>query len=430
MIERPIYLERLISRKDNGLVKIITGIRRCGKSFVLFNIYHDYLVSSGIKENHIIEINLEETENYVYHNPIKLSEFIKSKIKDTKKYYVFIDEIQLVQKISNPDNALQNTDQITFYSVINGLLKKQNVDIYVTGSNSKMLSSDIRTEFRGRGDEVRIYPSNFSEFMSVYKGDVYDGWQEFLEYGGLPLCILSKTHEAKSRYLKNLFEQTYISDVIERNHIKNEDNLNDVLNILSSAVGSLTNNLKIQNTFKSLKKENINQSTIAKYIKILCECFLIEGSNRYDVKGRKYISTPLKYYFVDTGLRNARLNFRQFEETHLMENVIYNELKIRGYDVDVGVVETYETNSKGSGVKKQLEIDFIANKAEKRLYIQSALNIDDEEKAYIEKRPFTKIEDSFQKIILVKGKQKAHTDEYGYITMGVIDFLLGDEYAK
>ena len=427
MINRNTYLEKLISRKDNGLVKIVTGIRRCGKSFLLFNIYHEYLRSLGIPEDHIIEISLEETENFIYHNPIKLSDYIKSKITDKYEYYIFIDEIQFVQKIENPDPALKDSDPITFYSVINGLLKKNNVDIYVTGSNSKMLSSDILTEFRGRGDEVRIYPLSFSEFMSTYDGDVYDGWQEYLEYGGMPLAVIAKTHEAKSLYLKNLFEETYIKDVVERNRFKNVDNLNDVLNILASSIGSLTNVQNIMNTFKTVKKESVSAITISNYIKAFQESFIIEGSNRYDVKGRKYISTPLKYYFVDTGLRNARLNFRQFEETHLMENAIYNELKIRGYDVDVGVVEINEKNENGNGIKKQLEIDFIANKAEQRIYIQSALNIDDSEKAKIEKRPFTKLDDNFKKIILIKGKQKEHMDEQGYITMGVINFMLGDE---
>lgn len=430
MINRNTYLEKLISRKDNGLVKIVTGIRRCGKSFLLFNIYHEYLRSLGIPEDHIIEISLEETENFIYHNPIKLSDYIKSKITDKNEYYIFIDEIQFVQKIENPDPALKDSDPITFYSVINGLLKKNNVDIYVTGSNSKMLSSDILTEFRGRGDEVRIYPLSFSEFMSTYDGDVYDGWQEYLEYGGMPLAVIAKTHEAKSLYLKNLFEETYIKDVVERNRFKNVDNLNDVLNILASSIGSLTNVQNIMNTFKTVKKESVSAITISNYIKAFLEYFIIEGSNRYDVKGRKYISTPLKYYFVDTGLRNARLNFRQFEETHLMENAIYNELKIRGYDVDVGVVEINEKNENGNGIKKQLEIDFIANKAEQRIYIQSALNIDDSEKAKIEKRPFTKLDDNFKKIILIKGKQKEHMDEQGYITMGVINFMLGDEIGQ
>lgn len=427
MKKRIAYLNRLIARKDNGLVKVITGIRRCGKSYLLFTIYHDYLLSIGIDESHIIEVSLEETENFVYHNPLKLSEYIKSKIQDDGQYYIFIDEIQFVQKIENPDPALKNAAPITFYSVINGLLKKRNVDIYVTGSNSKMLSSDILTEFRGRGDEVRIYPFSFAEFMSAYDGDVQDGWQEYLEYGGLPLAVLAKTHEAKSSYLKNLFDETYVKDVIERNHFKNAYNLNDVLNVLASSIGSLTNVENIKNTFESKKKEKISAATISNYIQAFSEAFIISGANRYDVKGRKYISTPLKYYFVDTGLRNARLNFRQFEETHLMENAIYNELKRRGYDVDVGVVEIFEANEKGSGIRKQLEIDFIANRAEERVYIQSALNMDDAEKAKTEKRPFTKLGDNFKKIFLVKGKQKTHVDEMGYITMGVINFMLGDE---
>lgn len=424
MFQRKIYLNKLIARKENGLVKIVTGVRRCGKSYLLFTLYYKYLISTGISDDHIVRVSLEEAENFVYHNPLKLAEHIKAQLKDSDTYYIFIDEIQFVQSIENPDPALKKSDPITFYSVINGLLKKNNVDIYVTGSNSKMLSTDIMTEFRGRGDEVRIYPLNFAEFMSLYKGSVADGWQEFLEYGGLPLAVLAGTHEAKSRYLKNLFEETYIKDVVERNNFKNMENLNDLLNILASSVGSLTNARNIQNTFRSMKNENVALNTVNNYIRALSDAFIIEGVNRYDVKGRKYISTPLKYYFVDTGLRNAKLNFRQFEETHLMENVIFNELKVRGFDADVGVVETYEKNIRGSSIRKQLEIDFVANKAEKRIYIQSALNIDEPEKAKTEKRPFTKINDSFQKLILVKGQQKARTDENGYVTMGVIDFLL------
>ena len=427
MFQRKIYLDKLIARKENGLVKIITGVRRCGKSYLLFTLYYKYLISIGVPDDHIVRVSLEEAENFVCHNPLKLAEHIKAQLKDSDTYYIFIDEIQFVQSIENPDPALKKSDPITFYSVINGLLKKNNVDIYVTGSNSRMLSSDIMTEFRGRGDEVRIYPLNFAEFMSLYKGSAADGWQEFLEYGGLPLAVLAGTHEAKSRYLKNLFEETYIKDVVERNNFKNMENLNDLLNILASSVGSLTNARNIQNTFLSMKNENVALNTVNNYIRALSDAFIIESANRYDVKGRKYISTPLKYYFVDTGLRNAKLNFRQFEETRLMENVIFNELKVRGFDADVGVVETYEKNIRGSSIRKQLEIDFVANKAEKRIYIQSALNIDEPEKAKTEKRPFTKINDSFQKLILVKGQQKARTDENGYVTMGVIDFLLDRE---
>ena len=423
MYKRQIYLEKLIARKDNGLIKIITGVRRCGKSFLLFRLYKDYLNSIGIDDSHIIQISLEETENFSLHNPLMLDSHIKKRLIDKNQYYIFLDEIQFVKSIKNPDTAIPDAEPITFYSVLNGLLKRQNTDIYVTGSNSKMLSGDILTEFRGRGDEVRIYPLSFYEFMEQYKGDVRDGWDEYLMYGGLPLAVSAKNHEAKSSYLKNLFTETYIKDVIERNKFKNEENISDLLNILASSVGSLTNSLNIQNTFRSVKKQNVSVNTIASYTKALQAAFLIDCAKRFDIKGRKYISTPLKYYFVDTGLRNALLNFRQNEETHLMENIIFNELKIRGYDVDVGVVEIYETNKNGSGQKKQLEIDFVANKAQDRLYIQSALSISDVSKATVEFRPFLNVTDSFRKIILVGGKKAPQITEQGFTIMGVINFL-------
>lgn len=337
-----------------------------------------------------------------------------------------MDEIQFVKNIENPDKSIPKAEPITFYSILNGLLKRHNIDVYVTGSNSKMLSGYILTEFRGRGDEVRIYPLSFSEFMERYVGDVRDGWDEYFMYGGLPLAVKAKTHEAKSSYLKNLFRETYIKDVIERNKFKNEENISYLLNILASSVGSLTNSLNIRNTFFSVKKQNVSVNTIASYIKALQAAFLIDSAKRFDIKGRKYISTPLKYYFVDTGLRNALFNFRQNEETHLMENIIFNELKIRGYDVDVGLVEIYETNKKGSGQKKQLEIDFVANRAQERLYIQSALSMADEEKVAVELRPFLNVNDSFKKIVLVGGKKMPQTTEQGFTIMGIINFLTGE----
>lgn len=423
MYKRQIYLDKLIARKENGLIKVITGVRRCGKSFLLFKLYKKYLNSLGVDDSHIIQISLDETENFSLHNPLVLDSHLKKMISDNKQYYIFLDEIQFVKSVKNPDPAILDAEPITFYSVLNALLKRQNVDVYVTGSNSKMLSGDILTEFRGRGDEVRIYPLSFSEFMEHYDGDVRDGWDEYFMYGGLPLAVNAKTHEAKSSYLKNLFTETYIKDVIERNKFKNEENISDLLNILASSVGSLTNSLTIQNTFLSVKKQSVSVNTIASYTKALQEAFLIDSAKRFDIKGRKYISTPLKYYFVDTGLRNALLNFRQTEETHLMENIIFNELKIRGYDVDVGVVTIYETNQKGSGQKKQLEIDFVANKAQERLYIQSALSIADEEKAKIELRPFLNVNDSFKKIVLVGGKKAPQTTEQGFTIMGILNFL-------
>lgn len=423
-VQRDIYLKKLISRRENGLAKIITGIRRCGKSFLLFNLYKEYLLSLGIRPNRIIEISLEETENFKYHNPLVLAKFLKEKTKGKGLYYVFIDEIQLVQSLPNPDPVLKNAAPITFYSVINGLLKQGNTDIYITGSNSRMLSGDILTEFRGRGDEVRVYPFSFAEFMSIYSSDVYSGWQEYIEYGGMPMAVLEHTHEAKSRYLKNLFEETYIRDILERNRFRDSDSLENIVDILASGIGSLISVQKILNTFRSEKKEGISADTISSRIKALENAFIIEKARRYDVKGRKYISSPVKYYFADHGLRNARLNFRQIEENHIMENIIYNELRIRGYDADTGVVETYEKNNNGNNVRKQLEIDFVANRGAERLYIQSALNIDDPAKASSEKRPFIKTTDSFRKILLVKGRQPQRTDDSGIITMGVIDFLL------
>ena len=428
MYKRLVYLDKLIARKDNGMVKVITGVRRCGKSFLLFKIYKDYLNSLGVDDAHIIQISLEETENFPLHNPLTLNSYIKKLIGDGDRYYIFLDEIQLVKSVKNPDPTIPDAEPITFYSVLNGLLKKMNVDVYVTGSNSKMLSGDILTEFRGRGDEVRVYPLSFAEFMEQYDGDMRDGWDEYLMYGGLPLAVSAKTHEAKSSYLKTLFTETYIKDVLERNKFKNEENLSDLLNILASSVGSLTNSFNIQNSFLSQKKQNVSVNTIASYTKALQEAFLIDSALRFDVKGRKYISTPLKYYFVDTGLRNALLNFRQIEENHLMENVIFNELKIRGYDVDVGVVGIYETNKKGSGQKKQLEIDFVANRAQERLYIQSALSMADDEKAAVELRPFLNVNDSFKKIVLVGGKKAFVTTEQGFVIMGIINFLLGDYF--
>lgn len=423
LYKRQIYLDKLIARKDNGLIKVITGVRRCGKSFLLFKLYKEYLNSLGIEDSRIIQISLEETENFYLHNPLSLYLYIKKTVSDKERYYIFLDEIQFVKSIKNPDTAIPDAEPITFYSVLNGLLKRQNIDVYVTGSNSKMLSGDILTEFRGRGDEVRIYPLSFSEFMEQYDGDVRDGWDEYLMYGGLPLAVQAKTHEAKSSYLKNLFKETYIKDVIERNKFRNEENISDLLNILASSVGSLTNSLNIHNTFLSVKKQKVSVNTISSYTKSLQEAFLIDCAKRFDIKGRKYISTPLKYYFVDTGLRNALLNFRQIEETHLMENIIFNELKIRGFDVDVGVVEIYETNENGSGQKKQLEIDFVANKAQERLYIQSALSIADEKKLKIELRPFLNVNDSFKKIVIVGGKKAPQTTEQGFTIMGIINFL-------
>ena len=423
-VKRDIFLKRLIARRKNGMVKVITGIRRCGKSYLLGVLYKNYLLSNGVKDDHIIEIPLDEPDNYKFHNPLKLEKFIKRQIKDKGDYYIFIDEVQFVKRIKVRDPELEEKDEITFYSVINSLLRKENVDVYVTGSNSKMLSSDIRTEFRGRGDEVRLTPFTFSEFMEVFSGDARDGWDEYLVYGGLPLAVLANGHEAKSRYLKNLFEETYLKDVVERGKIRKPEHLADVVDILASSIGSLTNPLNLENTFKTVKREVLKSKTISSYIAKLKNAFLIEQAKRYDIKGRKYISALTKYYFADSGLRNARLDFRQIEETHLMENIIFNELRVQGFDVDVGVVEVFEKNAIGNGIRKQLEIDFMANRGTERYYIQSALNIDEPAKALQERRPFTKLGDSFRKIIIVKGKMPPRTDDNGYITVGIIDFLL------
>lgn len=423
-VKRDIFLKRLIARRKNGMVKVITGIRRCGKSYLLGVLYKNYLLSNGVKDDHIIEIPLDEPGNYKFHNPLKLEKFIKRQIKDKGDYYIFIDEVQFVKRIKVRDPELEEKDEITFYSVINSLLRKENVDVYVTGSNSKMLSSDIRTEFRGRGDEVRLTPFTFSEFMEVFSGDARDGWDEYLVYGGLPLAVLANGHEAKSRYLKNLFEETYLKDVVEHGKIRKPEHLADVVDVLASSIGSLTNPLNLENTFKTVKREVLKSKTISSYIAKLKNAFLIEQAKRYDIKGRKYISALTKYYFADSGLRNARLDFRQIEETHLMENIIFNELRVQGFDVDVGVVEVFEKNAIGNGIRKQLEIDFMANRGTERYYIQSALNIDEPAKALQERRPFTKLGDSFRKIIIVKGKMPPRTDDNGYITVGIIDFLL------
>ena len=356
----------MINRRCNGLVKVVTGLRRCGKSFLLFTLYHEYLNGIGVPDDHIVEVALDDAENFIYHNPRRLLKHLKSRIVDKEQYYIFIDEIQFVKKIKIRDPEIGDSAPITFYSVVNALLKLPNADVYVTGSNSTMLSKDVMTEFRGRGDEVRVRPLSFLEFMSVYEGDARDGWDEYLEYGGMPLAVLAKGHEAKSNYLKNLFVETYLKDVVERYKIRKPDVLGDVVDVLASGVGSLTNPQKLANSFRTIKNASILAKTVDGYIGKLKNSFLLEGVRRYDVKGRKYIGALRKYYFADTGLRNARIGFRQTEVTHLMENAICTELLSLGYEVDVGIVEIFETSAKGSGVKKQIEIDFVANKADRR----------------------------------------------------------------
>lgn len=408
-IKRDIYLEKIINRMHNGMIKVVTGIRRSGKSYLLFTIFRNYLKTQGVQDDHIISIELDILENAKYRKPYVILEYIKEQIKDDSSYYIFLDEVQLLED---------------FESVLNSLLHITNADVYVTGSNSKFLSKDIISEFRGRGDEIHIYPLSFSEFMSVYDGDRYEGWSSYMNYGGLPLTISMKSDEQKMSYLSRLFEETYIKDIIERNHIERIQELNDLINVIASGIGSLTNPSRIEATFKSEIKSDISQNTIRSYIEYLKDAFIISEANRYDVKGRKYIGTPMKYYFEDVGLRNARLGFRQIEETHLMENIIYNELRLRGFQVDVGVVLKNRRIKEDVQEKKQLEVDFVANKGSKRYYIQSAFSLYDDEKRDKEKASLISIGDSFKKIIIVKDVIHPWYDDDGILTIGLFDFLL------
>lgn len=410
-IKRDKYLNDLINRMHNGMIKVITGIRRSGKSYLVFQIFRNYLLESGVEESHIIAIELDQRKNRQYRNPDILLDHIEELITDREKYYILLDEVQMLEE---------------FEEVLNSLLHIENVDVYVTGSNSRFLSKDIITEFRGRGDEVHVYPLTFKEFMQVYDGDEYHGWADYIVYGGLPLAAMMRTEEQKVNYLSRLFEETYIRDIRERNHIEKVQELGDLINVLASGIGSLSNPSKIRATFQSEIRSDISLNTIRQYIEYLEDAFIIHEANRYDVKGRKYIGTPLKYYFEDVGLRNARLGFRQTEETHLMENVIYNELRARGFQVDVGVVWKRSTNEAGKQEKKQLEIDFVANLGSRRYYIQSALNIVDEEKKRQEKASLIHVPDSFKKMIVVKDVMKVQRDEYGIVTMSIYDFLLNE----
>ena len=408
-IKRDKYLNDLINRMHNGMIKVVTGIRRCGKSYLLFNIFKNYLLEHGVAASHIITIELDQRKNKKYRDPDTILDYIESLIEDDEQYYIMLDEVQMLQE---------------FEEVLNSLLHIRNADIYVTGSNSKFLSKDVITEFRGRGDEIHIYPLTFKEFMEAYDGDMYHGWAEYVVYGGLPLTVTMKTEEQKISYLTNLFKETYLKDIIERHHIEKTQELEDLVNILASAIGSLTNPPKIEATFKSAIQSTISLNTIRQYIEHLEDAFIINKANRYNVKGRKYIGTPLKYYFEDVGLRNARLGFRQVEETHLMENIIYNELRSRGYTVDVGVVEKRGTDENGKEYKNQLEIDFVANLGSKRYYIQSAFSMPTEEKRIQEKASLVNVNDSFKKIIVVKDVVNVTRDEDGITTMSIYDFLL------
>lgn len=425
-MERPIYLEALKRKKENSLVKVITGIRRCGKSYLLFTLYHEYLNEIGVSDEQIIELSLDDDENVQYRNPLELGKFVRSKITDREKtYYVFLDEIQKVAAIKNP--YLPDSDEkITFVDVLNGLMKIKNVDVYVTGSNSKMLSSDILTEFRGRGDEIRVHPLSFAEFSAAYTGE--NAWHEYMTYGGMPFLMQLSTPEDKSKYLHDLFAKIYLTDVMNRNKILSEKAvLDDLLDVTASAVGSLVNATTIANTFKSVKKIKIDDETVQTYLAHFAEAFMLEQVKRYDVKGKKHIGALYKYYFEDVGLRNARLNFRQQEENHIMENIVFNELKIRGYDVDVGAYEFNSKNALGQSIRTKLEVDFVATRGNEKMYIQVALSVADEEKHRQETNSLRRIKDSFKKMVLVKDPIVPWQDEDGIFYVGIERWLLADE---
>ena len=411
-IRRDTYLNKLISKRHNGLIKVITGVRRCGKSYLLFELFREYLRKSQVPDDHIIEMAFDAYENKKYRDPEIFFPYLNERINDQGQYYVLLDEVQLLGD---------------FESILNSLVRRKNVDVYVTGSNAKFLSKDIITEFRGRGDEVHMYPLTFAEFMSVYDGEKADGWRDYVLYGGIPSVLTFTTPDQKGDFLKSLFEETYISDIIGRNNVRNKAELEELLNILSSSIGSLTNPSKLSATFKSVKHTTISKVTIKRYIDYLEDAFLIDSAIRYDIKGKKYIDTPSKYYFTDLGLRNARLNFRQVEETHAMENIIFNELKVRGYNVDVGVVVMNETDKTGKKIRKQLEIDFACNKGSKRYYIQSAFAMHDEKKMQQEQRSLVNTGDGFKKIIITKDAIAPLYNEEGVLVMSVFDFLLNPD---
>ncbi|MBR6872536.1 MAG: ATP-binding protein [Ruminococcus sp.] len=428
MFPRKQYLEKLIKKKDNGRVKVITGLRRCGKSVLLFKLYKDYLLSEGVAQEQIIGLALDVLANAKYRNPMELDKYIRDQITDSsKRYYVFIDEIQFVSKIQNP-YVDDPTAKITFIDVVLGLMQIPNADIYVTGSNSNMLSSDILTQFRDRGDEIRVHPLSFAEFYEEYKEDKRGAWQDYYTYGGMPVVTTLDSHEEKSRYLSDLFTGTYIKDVLERHKVTNDDEvLGILLDILASSVGSLTNPSKLSNTFKSEMQKSIASDTIERYLGYFTDAFIIRKAERYDVKGKRYIKTPAKYYYSDPGLRNARLGFRQIEETHLMENVIYNDLIRRDLNVDVGVVEYNTRNARGKSERRQLEVDFVVNKGSDRYYIQSALTVADPAKREQEIASLLRIPDSFRKIVVVKDYMKPWHDDHGIMYVGVEQFLLDSE---
>lgn len=422
-IKRDNYLKKLIRKRNNGLIKVITGIRRCGKSYLLFNLYYDYLIKEGVSEDCIISVPLDDDDYIDYCDPKKLSEYIKSRITDSKKqYYVFIDEAQYAitrEEKKNPDVPIR------LYGVLNSLLRKKNVDVYVTGSNSKFLSSDILTEFRGRGDEIHIAPLSFSEYFPASGKEQSEAWQEYLFYGGLPHILAEPDNESKEAYLERLTSEIYVRDIVERYEIREAASMETLMKVIASAIGSLTNAQKISDTFNSNGDKLVSMPTISNYLKYLMESFLIQKSERYDIKGRKYIGTPSKYYYTDLGLRNALLNFRQFEETHLMENTIYNELIYRGYNVDVGVVEI-RIDENGKKVRRQLEVDFVVNQGSKRYYIQSVYALPNQEKIEQEQASLVKIPDSFKKIIITGGNAPVWRNDHGITIMGLFEFLLNE----
>lgn len=421
VIKRDSYLNKIINKKENGLIKVITGIRRCGKSYLLFNLFYDYLIESGVKEEQIITIALDDDTNIQYRDPDELSKYIRSRIVNKDMYYILIDEVQYA--ISKEE--LKNPDNIKLYNVLNGLLRLRNVDIYVTGSNSKMLTKDVLTAFRGRGDEVRVYPISFKEYYAFAGGDKSDAYEEYALYGGMPLVLFKKTDAEKMSYLQGLFTEVYFKDIVERYEIELPDVFEELTDDLCSSIGSLTNASKITNTLQSVKNIKVSSTTISNYLNYLIESFLFSNAKRYDVKGKKYFEYPSKYYCTDIGLRNARLNFRQQEETHIMENIIYNELLCRGYSVDVGVVEIIERNE-GKKTKKQCEIDFVVNVGAKKYYIQSALNVSEPSKMETELRPLRNTKDFFKKIIVSKTSMKPWTDEDGILHLGLYEFLLNE----
>ena len=412
VIERNKYLQELVSCRHNGLVKIITGMRRCGKSFLLFRLFRRFLEDNGVANDHIVEMAFDDYAFKEFRNPDKFYAYVKGRIIDDQPYYILLDEVQMLDE---------------FEDVLNGLLHIPNADVYVTGSNAKFLSKDIITEFRGRGYQIHVSPLSFAEFMSVYEGDREDGWNEYLLYGGLPPVVLLKTEEEKVKLLDSLLAKTYIIDVVNRNKIKNDSELNDLFKILASGIGGLTNPQRLSNTFQSVKNVSISPATIKKYIECLSDAFLLESCNRYDVKGRKYIGTPLKYYFSDLGIRNALLGFRQQEKTHLMENAVYNELCARGYSVDVGNVEVNTVDEKGTKVRRMLEVDFVCNRSYKRCYIQSALSLPDREKMQQESASLLRIDDSFMKYVITGDRIKKYQNDDGIVIMNVLDFLLDEQ---